>query len=40
MKAVNDVTVNIIMTFLIKEIFLRYSSLKELLSDNNINLKT
>ena len=28
-----------IMTFLIEEIFIHYNSSKELLSDNNINLK-
>ena len=35
----NDVTANMIMMFLIKEIFMHYSLLKELLLDNNINLK-
>ena len=38
-KAVNDVTANTIMMFLIEEIFMHYSSLKELLSDNGTNLK-
>ena len=39
MKAVNDVTVNMIMMFLIEEIFMHYSSLKELLFNNSTNLK-
>ena len=39
MKAVNDVTTNTIMMFLIEEIFMHYSLLKELLSDNDTNLK-
>ena len=38
-KAVNDVITNTIMTFLIEEIFMHYSPLKELLSDNSMNLK-
>ena len=38
-KAVNDVTVNTITTFLVKEIFMHYDSSKELLSDNSMNLK-
>ena len=39
MKAVNDVITNTIMMFLIEEIFMHYDSLKELLSDNSMNLK-
>ena len=39
MKAVNDVTANMIMMFLVEEIFMHYDSLKELLSDNSMNLK-
>ena len=35
----NNVITNMIMTFLIKEIFMHYSPLKELLSNNDINLK-
>ena len=39
MKAVNIVTANMIMMFLIEEIFMHYSSLKELLFNNDTNLK-
>ena len=35
----NDVTANMITMFLIEEIFIHYDSLKELLSDNDMNLK-
>ena len=38
-KAMNDVTANMIVMFLIEEIFMHYNSSKELLSDNDINLK-
>ena len=38
-KTVKDIIVQIIIRFLIKEIFMYYKSLKELLSDNKTNLK-
>ena len=38
-KAVKDITVQIVVNFLIKEIFIYYELLKELLSDNKTNLK-
>ena len=36
----NNVTANTIIMFLIEKIFMHYSSSKELLSDNDINLKS